>query len=734
VAALFGLPGPGGGGKDDPGGPERSTDQLLADIALMSEAQRVANFGSWEWRVREDQVVWSDHLYRIFGLDPAKFTASVEGYLQQVHPDDRLHVRAQIDLMLGGKNPLRFEHRIVRPGGDVRSLRSLAEPIVDPESGEVVRVVGVCQDVTELFDAERERDEADARFRSAFENAPIGIALVDFTEGAEGRLTQVNRALSDLTGKAPGELVGSALTAIALSEDAEVDLALRERLVAGEIDRFSVEKRAVLDDRLVWLQLNVSTLPDGDGGPVHGIVQVQDVTERKRFEDQLRYIADHDSLTGLMNRRRFREELESRLALQERYGGEAAMLLVDVDRLKEINDTRGHQAGDQVLRKVADTMRRRMRATDIVARLSGDEFAVLLHNAGSDQAALLGEELIARLAGEQVEGFSIGVSVGVVAFGGPARHEARTIEELTAAADAAMYRAKQQGGAVAAVAPRERVADAPSPEGRPAEARPPEAQPPDSPAPEAPVERRLRLAPAGPIAARVRAALDAGRLVLYAQPAIDLRSGEVAHREVLVRLRDEGGDMTASEFMAAAAQQPGLCADIDRWVVSQALALLAGGSRQSRLHVNLSGETLRDHDALAWILRELASSEHTASLGLEVGEAWIRRDVQAATGALRELAATGCPLILDGFSGASDSFDFLQRLPLDQVKIEGVVTRELLDENPATIRAVVRLAHGTGKTTVAKLVDAPGLVPELRVHGVDMAQGFELAQPAPLAA
>jgi PAS domain-containing protein len=135
VAALFGLPGPGGGGKDDPGGPERSTDQLLADIALMSEAQRVANFGSWEWRVREDQVVWSDHLYRIFGLDPAKFTASVEGYLQQVHPDDRLHVRAQIDLMLGGKNPLRFEHRIVRPGGDVRSLRSLAEPIVDPESG-----------------------------------------------------------------------------------------------------------------------------------------------------------------------------------------------------------------------------------------------------------------------------------------------------------------------------------------------------------------------------------------------------------------------------------------------------------------------------------------------------------------------------------------------------------------------------------------------------------------------
>src|SRR5262245_28213308 len=149
VAALFGLPGSGEEGGGGPGQPGRRTEQLAADAALMSEAQRVANFGSWEWRVPEDEVVWSEHLYRIFGLEPDKFTASVEGYLHQVHPDDREHARAQVGLMVREARPLRFDHRIVRPGGEVRRLRSLAEPIASPESGEVVRVVGVCQDVTE---------------------------------------------------------------------------------------------------------------------------------------------------------------------------------------------------------------------------------------------------------------------------------------------------------------------------------------------------------------------------------------------------------------------------------------------------------------------------------------------------------------------------------------------------------------------------------------------------------
>ena len=695
----------------------RATEELRAAAALMTDAQRVANFGSWEWRVREDDVSWSEQLYRIFGLDPASFAATFEGYLAHVHPADQEHARTEITQAVEERRAYRFEHRIVRPGGEERVLRCHGEPIMDRATNEVVRVVGVCQDVTELVRTEHARDQADARFRSAFENAPIGIALVDFSEGPDGRLTEVNRALGELTGRSEKELVGWTLPALSLSEDAELDRALRERLVAGELDRFSIEKRALFEDRLVWLQLSVSALPGERGGAAHGIVQVQDVTERKRFEDQLRYIADHDSLTGLMNRRRFREELESQLALQQRYGGEAALLLVDVDRLKAINDSRGHGAGDMVLRRVAEVMRSRMRSTDAVARLAGDEFAVLLPNVATAQATLLGEELLARLAAEEVEGWNISVSIGVAPFGGEADEERSSPEEVTAAADAAMYRAKQRGGAVVEIAGRV------------------------GPDPGAAPEPLIGLASADPsasLAERVRAALEGGDLLLYAQPAIDLRTGAVAHREVLVRMRDASGAvLAASDFLAAAAQQPGLCAGIDRWVLGRTIAALRNGSHGTRLHINLSGETLADEGALERLTGDLTGVPDTAaSLGLEIGEGSIRRDVEWATAAIHRLSATGCPLILDGFSAAFGSFEYLQNLPLDQVKIEGVVTKALLGDEPdhATIRAIVNLAQGTGKTTVAKLVESDSLLPILRMHGVDMAQGFELGEPAPLAA
>jgi diguanylate cyclase (GGDEF)-like protein/PAS domain S-box-containing protein len=737
VAALFGLSGPGPGRFEGESADlaRRATDELRAAASLMSEAQRVANFGSWEWRIPENRVVWSDQLFRIFGLEPSSSEGTFEDYLERVHPDDRATVRAEIEAGVGERRAYRFEHRIAAADGEERVLRCQGEPVVDTGSGEVVRVVGVCQDVTDLVRTERAREEADARFRSAFQNAPIGIALVDFSESPDGRMTEVNRALTELVGKSEEELTGAPVTAVGLSEDAELDEALRERLVLGEIDRYSIEKRALLDDRLVWLQLNVSSVPDPTAG-TRGIVQVQDVTERKRFEDQLRYFADHDSLTGLMNRRRFREELESLLALQRRYGGEGALLLVDVDDLKEINDSHGHRAGDQLLRRVAEVMRSRMRSTDIVARLAGDEFAVLLPRAEPDHALRLAEELIARMAREQVEGFKVAASVGVVAFGGTAA-EPRTVEELTAAADAAMYRAKQRGGAVAELAPAGPVPPRPA-EGTPEVATEPEPEG-EADAEVRPVtELASRREPASPAPrlAQVTGAFDLSRLVLYAQPAIDLRSGAVAHREVLVRMRDEaGGDHPAADFLAAAAQEPGLCAEIDRWVLARTLAELGNGARQSRLHVNVSGETIRDQESLGWILRELAASEETAWLGLEVPEAAIERDPEAAATALRELAATGSPLILDGFTGSSASFAHVQRMPLDQVKIEGAVTSELLaeDADSRTLRAIVRLAQGMGRTTVAKSVESSALVPLLRMHGVDMAQGFELARPAPLA-
>lgn len=776
---LVGLPGGGSGERDEIELAHRATEELRAAATLMADAQRIANFGSWEWRLAENKVIWSDQLYRIFGVEPESFEATFDAYTERLHPEDREMVTATIERALADRVPYRFEHRAVRPDGSLRSLRCHGEPLLDAH-GEVVRMVGVCQDVTELAASEHARAEADARFRSAFENAPIGVALVDFSEGPDGRLTEVNRALQELTGRADGDLVGSTLSDLCLPENSADDLPMRERLLAGEIERVSVEKRCLVDgERIVWLQLNLSVVRSPEGDVIHGIVQAQDVTERKEFEEQLRYIADHDSLTGLLNRRRFSEELDSRLAYNRRYGGTGAVLVVDVDGLKHINDTHGHVTGDAVLRAVADAIRGRIRSTDAAARLAGDEFAVMLPNSALRESRSVGQDLLARLAEHDVAGWGVAASIGVCIFD---PEHSGTAEQVIGAADAAMYRAKQQGGATVAVsdadwieaatAPRRSMRErsaamservkaepaAPVDAGSTPEPVPvaesaesavssrriaevlsaPLAQPQSPPASPEPAASEPPMTNGDDLRRRIDAAVRAESLLLYAQPVIDLRSNAIAHYEVLVRMIGEDGSViSASGFLGAAAQQDGLCARIDSWVVATVARLIdARRTPGPRFQINLSGETLASDDALDALAREIGESPiDPGEIAFEVGQAALDRDLARASGALGKLASTGAALVLDGFTAGFGSFDYLQTLPIDQIKMDGSVVRALSGDDPdhATVRAIVGLAHSNHRSTVAKLVDSEDLLPLLRMHGVDMAQGFEVGEPVPIA-
>lgn len=702
---------------------QRAAEELRAAAALMADAQRVANFGSWEWQLPEDRVTWSEQLFHILGHDPSTFVASFDAYVERIHPDDRENAIVLIERAIDERTPFRFQHRIVRPGGEERTVRCHGESLLNP-AGEVVRVVGVCQDVTELMRSERARLSADLRFRAAFANAPIGIALVSFEEGLDPRLTEVNRALCEIAGRREEELVGRTMSSLCHPEDADTDLVLRERLLAGEVDRYMVEKRCIYEGgRVGWFQLNVSLVPDEAGLQRAGILQVQDVTERKRSEEQLRHLADHDSLTGLLSRRRFREELDTQLALKRRYGGEGALLMLDVDRLKAINDTHGHAVGDTVLRRVATTLGNRVRSTDVVGRLAGDEFAVLLPNASGAEADALAQALVERLSEQEVGGWGLSVSIGVAHFGGD--QEDRTTDSVLAAADAAMYRAKQQGGALS------QRADGAFASGREDQ---PEATSDGVDFPPALPRRRFARRPD---ANSLRAALARDELLVYEQPVVDLRTGAIAHRELLVRMRGEDGRvLAAAEFLGAAARESGLCEEIDRWIIRRAIRFLGEGAGEARLQVNLSGEILGDEAALGEVVDEIeAAGIDPASLAFEIGEGSIRRDPAHAEAMLHHLRNAGSPLVLDGFSASFGSFEYVQRLPLEQIKIDGSVVGQLVGKHPdhATVRAIVKLALGTHKTTVAKLVDSEALVPLLRMHGVDMAQGYQLGEPAPLA-
>jgi diguanylate cyclase (GGDEF)-like protein/PAS domain S-box-containing protein len=308
--------------------------------------------------------------------------------------------------------------------------------------------VAVQRDVTEERGTTEALRAAEERFRRAFEDSASGMALIEGRGDHIGRFREVNRALVQISGYSPEELLEMSYWDLVHPD--EVDTMRRGvlELVMGRRDSFQAELRMVGAGEIQhWIAFNVSLLRDADGEPMSAVVQAQDVTERKRFETELQYLADHDPLTSIYNRRRFAAELERELAAAERYKTGGALLILDLDRFKLVNDSRGHSAGDELLVAVARAIQGRVRTTDVVGRLGGDEFGIVLPHAGRDEAIETAESLRA-VVGAAVDSHGAGdkvtTSVGVATFG-TGTEESRGVERLVSDADAAMYEAKQAG-------------------------------------------------------------------------------------------------------------------------------------------------------------------------------------------------------------------------------------------------------------------------------------------------
>jgi len=545
--------------------------------------------------------------------------------------------------------------------------------------------------------------EVQERFESAFDNAPIGMALI----AVDGRWLQVNDALCRITGCTGQELKATTLRAITHPDDADLDAQSLKQLLAGEIPNYQVEKRyRHAWGHYAWVLVTSSIVHDEHLNPLYIVTQVQDISERKEMAKRLEYVVDHDFLTGLLNRRHFEQELAKETERSARYGGPGAVLLIDLDNFKDVNDTFGHRAGDDVLKGVAGLLRQRLRHTDIVARIGGDEFAALLTQTDAEQAQIVADEVVKALGRETAvladQTIRITASVGVAMFDG------LTDVEVLAYADIAMYEAKETGrNRFEMYRPlkggRERVS--------------------------------ARLAEAD----RIRRALEEDRLILYCQPILDLDTNKICQYEFLLRLPDEesGEPLPPSAFLYRA-ERSGLIQSIDAWVVRRAIALIAAHAREGHklvLNVNLSGKSIGDRKLAEVVEEALAAARiDPGQLIFEFTETVAISNIEEAKAFAIRLHGLGCRFALDDFGAGFGSFYYLKSFPFDYLKIDGDYIRGLNTNpmNQLVISAIVSIARGMGKKTVAEFVADEQTARLLLKLGVDFAQGYHIGIPRPV--
>jgi diguanylate cyclase (GGDEF)-like protein/PAS domain S-box-containing protein len=366
-------------------------------------------------------------------------------FADDTHPDDlALSLESRQGQLHGSAREARIEKRFVRSNGET-VWTAVSSTLIRSPTGELLYSVAQIEDITARVLTQRALEEAEERFRRAFDDAPIGMALV----APDGRFVLANHSLCELLGYDESELLARTFQDITHPEDLASDVQQAERLLAGEIRSYQLEKRYYRSDgQLIWVMLSVSLVRAENGEPLHFVSQIEDISARKAADLRLRELADHDPLTGLLNRRRFREELAWELDLIGRNGNRrAAVLILDVDRFKLVNDSLGHPAGDEVLQAVGQTLRRRLRRTDVIARLGGDEFGVILPDVADSSetsriAGEIAEEVRSRAIATSHGAAGVTVSIGVVGL--DARDVGRDQDAL-AAADRALYRAKEQG-------------------------------------------------------------------------------------------------------------------------------------------------------------------------------------------------------------------------------------------------------------------------------------------------
>lgn len=567
------------------------------------------------------------------------------------------------------------------------------------EMGVISGIQGMISDITEQRQAVQALRSSEERFRSLVQNSSDAIIVAD----SSLTISYVSPALKMISGWDPGRLEGESIAGVfSPAEVTEIEVVAKMKAVGPFSNRLLACKMPKDDGTSADVEVVVTNLLDDP--TVAGIVMnIRDVSERVALEEQLRHQAFHDSLTNLANRSLFLDRLTHALVRSERTAETCFVLFLDLDDFKRINDSQGHTVGDECLISTAKRLLAATRASDTVARMGGDEFAILIENAKLSDATTLAERILDRMGEPLALGgrrISLSPSIGIAGAS-----SSEDPKEILRNADVAMYLAKRRQRGSYEIFDPEMYRE---------------------------VVRRIDTE------TELRSAIEEGQFVIHVQPIIELDSKGAVGAEVLLRWdHPERGLVYPGDFIEVA-EETGLIVPIGNWVLHQACDLLASWTTPSTerltLTVNLSARQLRDPRLVEHARRALAGSGADPSrLVLEITESVMAENIDQTIVRLNELKSLGVKLAIDDFGTGYSSLSYLQNFPIDVLKIDRSFVSQLEGQEGASLaQAIVRIGESLSLTAVGEGIETQGQADALMQLGCQYGQGFLYAKPMPL--
>jgi diguanylate cyclase (GGDEF)-like protein/PAS domain S-box-containing protein len=634
------------------------------------------------------------------------------GSTEALYDDPAMRRRLIEQLKRDGKL-VEAEYELKRRDGSIITITENAR-LNRNERGEPTGFEGTVTDITERKRAEQKFYDEKERAEVTLQSIADGVITTD----RSGNIDYINPIAEKMTGWPAAEACGRKVTEIVklvkdggqeLDHD-PVSVALEKGESLTLADQTALVSRRGLE---LAIQATVAPIRDREGQSIGAVIVFSDVSRERRMRRLLSYQAAHDALTGLINRREFESRLTSAIeSARSDHSIRHAMIYVDLDQFKVVNDTCGHPAGDQLLRQVTGLLQTRVRANDVLARLGGDEFGVLLEHCTPDQALRIADGVRQAIHDLRFQWgantMQIGASIGIVEID----YRTESVATLLSAADIACYSAKDGGRN------RVQVYDPASASAR---------------------HREMRWM------ARLTHAREEGRLDLMFQPIVRVASPTKTrpHYELLLRLHDENGTIVLPDEFIPAAERYNMMPSLDRWVIEKVLRdyvpTVRDGVEEAAftVAVNLSGTTLSDPSFLEYLIDALEAHEPTpGALCFEVTETAAITNLGHASYLMREMASRGCLIALDDFGSGLSSFNYLRTLPVNYLKIDGNFVQNVASDpiDRSMVEAIVQIGRAIGIETVAERVETPAVLDTLRHIGVGYAQGYLCGRPAPMSA